>query len=239
MYNKKGLLKFLIILSITISGLFIIKYKLHKNEINELLEVKDIIELTEEEDLIDSSGDEESTTNNKEQENNIINKKAITASYEVKKIKNTSENVSKKSKKSMDFININNNNYTFNNDNDEFEYNNSDYDLLARLIYSEAGNQPYQGKVAVGNVVLYRSMQNNLSIRDVIFAKGQFDGVHTENFNIEPNDESKLAAKEVLAGKKIVENGYFFANLKLCSPNWAKKETFIMRIGDHWFFRRE
>ena len=111
--------------------------------------------------------------------------------------------------------------------------------LLAKLIESEAGDEPYLGKVAVGNVVLNRCKMNNQSINDVIFAKSQFDGVQTGAFNKEPSQESIKAANEVLSGKTILPDAYFFCNLKLCEiPDWAKIDTFVVRIGDHWFFRR-
>ncbi|MEE8835837.1 MAG: SH3 domain-containing protein [Eubacteriales bacterium] len=52
----------------------------------------------------------------------------------------------------------------------------SDLNLLAALIYCEAGNQVYDGKVAVGAVVMNRvnSASYPGSIHDVIYQSGQF-----------------------------------------------------------------
>lgn len=120
----------------------------------------------------------------------------------------------------------------------ELNYSKDDIDLLARLINSEAGNQPYMGKLAVGNVVIYRSQIKGCSIHDVVFQSGQFDGVTTEKFTDNYSEECKKAAIEVLQGRQATKGAFYFANLNLCSPGWAKKEKFIARIGDHWFFRK-
>ena len=157
------------------------------------------------------------------------------------KIMSSSSNVEKKVQTGMDLISnnestsgqeIETNNYNGSNNLDNIQ-------LLARLIQSEAEDEPYQGKLAVGNVVLYRVNEDNTSLKDTILKKGQFDGVNTSNFNIQPSKDSIEAAKEVLNGRKVLNDGYFFVNLKMASPSWAKSSNFITRIGDHWFFRKE
>ncbi len=52
----------------------------------------------------------------------------------------------------------------------------TDRDLLGALIYCEAGNQPYEGKVAVGAVVMnrLRSPHYPSTLYGVIYASGQF-----------------------------------------------------------------
>ncbi len=56
------------------------------------------------------------------------------------------------------------------------EVSSSDLDLLAALIYCEAGNQSMEGKVAVGQVVMNRVASASFanSIHDVIYESGQF-----------------------------------------------------------------
>lgn len=231
--NNKPL-KWILLIVIIITIIFSIKFFSHKKEVSSLLKEKDITQVYNTEDA-------NYTTKIKEENKNDNNK-------EKNKIIKSSESVNKKVKSGKDFISTNeainnkNNNVIdvskqFNVSN--FNYDNKDFNLLSRLIYSEAGNEPYLGKIAVGNVVLYRAKQNNQTIEQVIFSRNQFDGINTNNFNIEPNQESKRAALEVLEGNRIIKDGYFFANLNLCSPGWAKEKTFICRIGDHWFFRRE
>lgn len=56
------------------------------------------------------------------------------------------------------------------------EVSSSDLDLLAALIYCEAGNQPMEGKIAVGQVVMNRVASSSFAntIHDVIYESGQF-----------------------------------------------------------------
>lgn len=55
------------------------------------------------------------------------------------------------------------------------KYTNSELRLLSALIYSEAGNQSYKGKLAVGNVVLNRmkssAYSHTKSVKGVIYDK--------------------------------------------------------------------
>lgn len=117
--------------------------------------------------------------------------------------------------------------------------NSDELSLLAHLIESEAGDEPYDGKLAVASVVMNRAAIDKETLNEVIFKKNQFDGVHTNQFKIEPSEDSKRAASEVLNGKNVVPEAYYFANMKLCDPSFAKVKTFIIRIGDHWFFRKD
>ncbi len=232
--NKPLKLIFFIIIFVLVI-IFSIKFFNHKKEVSELLKEEDILKVYNSESANYAS-------------NKISESNKEDSLKEKNKTMKSSENVSKKTKNGKDFISENeaiNNNSNRAVDvrkkfmGNKFNYDNKDFDLLSKLIYSEAGNEPYLGKIAVGNVVLYRSQENNQSIEQVIFSRNQFDGVNTNNFNREPNQESKKAALEVLEGNKVIENGYFFANLNLCSPGWAKEKTFICRIGDHWFFGKE
>lgn len=162
-----------------------------------------------------------------------------------KKIYNSSRNVEQKEKSGADFMNTlvledSNTSLQVSELINSKENNLDNLHLLARLIQSEAGQEPYDGKIAVGNVVLNRARENNQSIESVIYAKNQFDGVKTDNFNKNPNEESVNAAKEVLNGREVIDNNsYYFVNLEMASPSWAKENTFVTRIGEHWFFRKE
>lgn len=55
-------------------------------------------------------------------------------------------------------------------------YSSSDLDLMAAIIYCEAGNQSYEGMVAVGAVVMNRVYSASFpnTIREVIYQSGQF-----------------------------------------------------------------
>lgn len=108
----------------------------------------------------------------------------------------------------------------------------SDLTLLAALIYCEAGNQPYEGQVAVGAVVMNRiasgSFPNN--IHDVIYQSGQFTPAYTGVL------ESALAsgagsgyiqaATDALNGVDPTGGALYF-NVHQGSGT---------KIGAHWFF---
>jgi hypothetical protein len=134
----------------------------------------------------------------------------------------------------------------------------TDETLLAAIIYCEAGNQSYTGKMAVGLVLMnrvYNSLFPN-TLRELIYQKNQFtparSGVLTRALKSQTlvNEECRAAAKEVLAqfqnytsGQKIYLeiNGkteqfpYLFfmtpAAYRSCGLTCSYKT-----IGDHVFF---
>lgn len=133
----------------------------------------------------------------------------------------------------------------------------SDETLLSAIIYCEAGNQPYYGKVAVGIVITNR-MKSPLfaasKLKEVVYAAGQFtparDGSLTRVLNNQSliNAECKKAASEVLAkyktgdcsikmdDKKVDLSGYlFFMTVKAYTRLGIKSP--VQKIGDHVFFQ--
>ena len=116
----------------------------------------------------------------------------------------------------------------------DYEYE-QELDLLARLIASEARGEPYEGMVAVGNVVMNRAKDS--SIDEVIFARHQFSGIVERSFTRTPPGICVRAAMAVLAGESTIPSTVtHYCNLKKCSPRWAKKLKFVKRIGNHWFY---
>lgn len=108
-----------------------------------------------------------------------------------------------------------------------------DVTLLAALIHCEAGNQPYEGKLAVGAVVCNRirskSYPNNL--RDVIYARGQFgpasSGSLAKALERGVSDSCRQAAQEALNGATNVGGACHFHRA-------GGREGVI--IGDHVFY---
>lgn len=43
-----------------------------------------------------------------------------------------------------------------------------------------------------------------------------------------------------MAGKNLIPEAFYFADLKLCSskPEFAKDEKFIIQIGNHSFYKK-
>ncbi len=107
----------------------------------------------------------------------------------------------------------------------------SDLKLLAALIYCEAGNQCYDGKVAVGAVVLNRMESKRFpnSLSGVIYQRGQFTPAMTgklarvlRNGNIPSS--CYQAAQDALNGVDPVNGALFF---NTGSGNY--------KLGDHYF----
>ena len=92
----------------------------------------------------------------------------------------------------------------------------SDRELLACLIYCEAGNQPYVGQVAVGSVVInrMRSAAFPNTMVGVIYQKRQFSPVASgrlaTRLSLGATEACYKAADEAMAGVQPVGNCLFF-----------------------------
>jgi len=121
----------------------------------------------------------------------------------------------------------------------EETYNADDLYWLSHIIYAESGNQPLEGKIAVGNVVLNRVASSNFpnTLKGVIFQKNQFSPAASGSIYREPNAESVIAAKLCLDGANTVGNALYFHNPRI-SPNcWAaRNRTYVVTIGNHAFY---
>lgn len=124
-------------------------------------------------------------------------------------------------------------------DDKEPELSNKVLDIFARLVLSEAGSEPYEGKVAVAAVVLNRVDDQEFpdSITGVIFQKGQFAGVKSSLFDDEPTEDCIQAVKDAISGEDPTNGALYFLNKKDVSTSWSKKFQLLVRIGDHWFYK--
>ncbi len=118
-------------------------------------------------------------------------------------------------------------------------YNKDDLYWLSHIIHAESGNQPLEGKIAVGNVVLNRTADTSPtfpnSIYGVIHQKNQFSPVKNGTINLTPNEESVLAAKLCLDGAVVLPTALWFNSAR--SNSWAAKhKTYITTIGGHAFY---
>ena len=108
----------------------------------------------------------------------------------------------------------------------------SDTDLLAALIWCEAGNQPYEGMVAVGAVVMNRVASSSFpnTISEVIYQSGQFTPAYSGALssalaNGVPSD-CYSAAGDALAGSDPTGGALYF--------NTSHGSGVL--IGAHWFY---
>jgi N-acetylmuramoyl-L-alanine amidase len=109
--------------------------------------------------------------------------------------------------------------------------------LLARLIYAEAGAEPYIGKVAVGGVVLNRVQNPKFpkTVAGVIYQPHAFESVSNGIIYRIPSAEAQKAAWDAIRGWDPSGGAlYFFNPAKTVSP-WIWARRIIARIGRHVF----
>ena len=106
--------------------------------------------------------------------------------------------------------------------------------LLAALIQSESGYEPYQGQVAVGTVVMnrLRTGKYGTSIYSVIYAKGQFGPAGTGKvasiYAQGPKQSCIQAAQEAMSGVSYIGTATHFRSIKSGIPGIV--------IGNHVFW---
>lgn len=111
---------------------------------------------------------------------------------------------------------------------------------LARIVQVEAGNELYEGKLAVANVILNRvkSPKYPDTIYDVIFQPNQFPPAANGMLNnITPNDDCYAAAAEAMSGVNNIGECVSFCAASQTETSWvAQNMTFYARVGNHCFY---
>lgn len=113
---------------------------------------------------------------------------------------------------------------------------------MSRIIFAESGNQPLEGKIAVGNVILNRVRDPRFpnTVKDVIFDRSggvyQFTPAGSGSINRTPNSESVIAAKLVLDGAVVLGTSLYFNSTS--SSSWAaRNRSYVATIGGHNFYQ--
>ena len=107
-------------------------------------------------------------------------------------------------------------------------------ELLAQLVQAEAGNQPFEGKCLVVDVILNRVESDDFpdTISEVIFQDGQFSVTKNGAFekaawNMQDSDYAAVMCEMELRNNDDV---LYFNN---CSTVSGKGKKF--KVGGHWF----
>lgn len=109
--------------------------------------------------------------------------------------------------------------------------------LIAKLVEIEAGHEPYEGKLAVANVILNRVHSGRFpdTVSGVIYAPGQFPPAREGMLKTESaSSDSLRAAQAALSGENNVPGAVYFFNPKL-EPGKVKLVTVVKQIGHHMF----
>jgi len=123
-------------------------------------------------------------------------------------------------------------------------YTATDLYWLSRIINAEAEAEPYEGKLAVGNVIMNRVKSASFpnTVKGVIFeyyhSIPQFSPVADGTIYNAPNADSIKAAKAVFSGTNVVGSATYFFNPDKSEGTWiVKNKTLVKRIGNHVFYR--
>jgi len=115
---------------------------------------------------------------------------------------------------------------------------------LGRIVYAEAGAEPYKGQVAVANVILNRVRSSKFpdTVYGVIFEyyKGipQFSPVADGTIYNTPSKTAMKAAQDAANGYAPVGDALYFFNPDKAVGSWIRNtRTYITTIGGHAFYR--
>ena len=109
--------------------------------------------------------------------------------------------------------------------------------LLARLVSGEARGEPYVGQVAVAAVVLNRVRHDAFpnTISGVIFQTGAFDAVWDGQFDMEPTESARRAARDALGGWDPTGGCIYYYNPRTATNSWIWTRQVQLTIGQHAF----
>jgi len=113
----------------------------------------------------------------------------------------------------------------------------------------EAAGEPYEGKLAVAEVILRRTKRKYMSdgtVASTVLWPRQFSGWNTEGgkwrvecAKADSDDpvvqECTKAWVEVVQGRTIVPDCMWYYNPTLAQPSWARGATVVAEIGKHRF----
>lgn len=113
-------------------------------------------------------------------------------------------------------------------------------ELLVRLVIAESGNQPYEGQVAVAQVVCDRYVAGyGDSITDVIYTKNQFAKPYSKDISDYPLASEAVHAVLYEGERAFAETTLFFCNPGKSSASaleWMRTKSYIGTIADHEFY---
>jgi N-acetylmuramoyl-L-alanine amidase len=108
--------------------------------------------------------------------------------------------------------------------------------LLARLVHAEAKGEPYEGKVAVAEVVLNRVEHEQFpdSVKEVIYQRNAFQPVQNGAINKPAGEEAIKAVEDALENENKIDCLYFY-NPETATSQWIFTRDVVKTIGKHAF----
>ena len=115
--------------------------------------------------------------------------------------------------------------------------NNTDLNLLSKLVFAEARGEPYKGMVAVAATVLNRVADSRFpnTIAGVIYQSGAYTCVDDGQINLEANSQAKKAAQDAINGWDPTSGCVYYFNPDTATSGWIWSRPQVMTIGKHIF----
>ena len=134
--------------------------------------------------------------------------------------------------KTLAALGINSKNNSSNNN-----VNNTDLNLLSKLVHGEARGEPYQGMVAVAATVLNRVADSRFpnTIAGVIYQSGAYTCVSDGQINLEANEQARKAAQDAINGWDPTSGCIYYFNPDTATSKWIWSRPQVMTIGKHIF----
>lgn len=120
------------------------------------------------------------------------------------------------------------------------KYTKKELELLYAITWAESGNQPYAGQVAVAETVINRVDSGIYpdTIKQVIYQKSQFNGVERSNFGYY-TDETVRAVHEAINNPIFNKSVVYFANVSISTNRGFVRRVIepnkVVKIGEHTF----
>lgn len=132
-----------------------------------------------------------------------------------------------------------------------------DYEALAEAIYFEARGEATVGQISVAQNIMHRVNSSRFpnSIEEVVHFKAKrkdngkvvcaysyyCDGKSDKMTDVKAKREAFRIAGMVIRNEipDLIEGADHYFNPEVVLPSWAKSMTFIVRIGDHAFYRAD
>lgn len=122
-----------------------------------------------------------------------------------------------------------------------------DYEVLLKIVESEAGGEDITGKMLVAGVVMNRVESNKFpdTVKEVVFQRengvAQFSPISDGRYEkVTVSEETKEAVDKVLYGEDITKGALYFASRKYADPEKMKwfdnSLTLLFSYGGHEFF---
>lgn len=135
--------------------------------------------------------------------------------------------------KTLEALGINSSNTSNQNNN----VNNTDLNLLSKLVYGEARGEPYKGMVAVAATVLNRVADSRFpnTIAGVIYQSGAYTCVDDGQINLEASSQARKAAQDAINGWDPTSGCIYYFNPDTATSKWIWSRPQVMTIGKHIF----